>query len=183
MKKETSAGAVLVLNEPPLLNEVKQGAARAEPKYLLLHYTAGHWDFPKGHVEHGESNEKTARREIEEETGIKELKILPEFKETIHYFFKQNKQLYSRTKINEQELSFRNKQKTPSDAQKSASFAIISKEVIFFIAVTKTKDVKLSQEHIGYEWLPYEKAIERITFKNSKDILKKANEFLMRKNP
>ncbi|MBI4141461.1 NUDIX domain-containing protein [Candidatus Woesearchaeota archaeon] len=154
MKKETSAGAVLVLNEPPLLNEVKQGAARAEPKYLLLHYTAGHWDFPKGHVEHGESNEKTARREIEEETGIKELKILPEFKETIHYFFKQNKQLYSRTKINEQELSFRNltnfhlksdkeirdgarelptqasngsyrhKQKTPSDAQKSASFAI-----------------------------------------------------------
>ena len=32
--------------------------------------------------------------------------------------------LYSRTKINERDLSFRNKQKTISDAQKSASFAI-----------------------------------------------------------
>ncbi|MBI4140675.1 diadenosine tetraphosphate hydrolase, partial [Candidatus Woesearchaeota archaeon] len=39
MNKETSAGAVLALNEK-------------EPKYLLLHHSPGHWDFPKGHVEH-----------------------------------------------------------------------------------------------------------------------------------
>ena len=35
----------------------------------------------------------------------------------------KKKKIYSRTKINKQELSFRNKQKTLSDAQKSASFA------------------------------------------------------------
>ena len=36
--------------------------------YLLLHYCEGHWDLPKGHVEAGESEEQTARREISEET-------------------------------------------------------------------------------------------------------------------
>ncbi|MFZ5500518.1 MAG: NUDIX domain-containing protein, partial [Candidatus Micrarchaeota archaeon] len=37
--------------------------------YLLLHYTAGHWDFPKGHVEADESEAETALRELLEETG------------------------------------------------------------------------------------------------------------------
>ena len=55
--------------------------------YLLLHYEEGHWDFPKGHVEKGEKTEQTVRREIEEETGIQTIRLIPEFKETIRYFF------------------------------------------------------------------------------------------------
>ncbi len=54
----------------------------------------------------------------------------------------------------------------------------VFKHVIYFLAETETKEVKLSEEHIGFEWLPYEEAYSRITFKNSKAILKKANEFL-----
>jgi len=38
--------------------------------------------------------------------------------------------------------------------------------------------VKVSFEHIGFKWLPYEEAIEKLTFKNAKDILKKANDYL-----
>ncbi len=53
-----------------------------------------------------------------------------------------------------------------------------SKEVIFFVAKTETNEIKISFEHKGFEWLPYEEAMERLTFKNAKDIFKKAHEFL-----
>ncbi len=55
--------------------------------YLLLHYEEGHWDFPKGHIEKGEKTEQTVHREIEEETGIRSVRLIPNFKETIRYFF------------------------------------------------------------------------------------------------
>lgn len=52
------------------------------------------------------------------------------------------------------------------------------KFITFFLAETKTKDVKISFEHKGYCWLPYKEAVEKSTFKNSKEILKKAEEIL-----
>ncbi len=55
----------------------------------------------------------------------------------------------------------------------------IIKDVIFYLAQAKTQKVRLSEEHKGYVWLPYEKAFELITF--NKEILKDAEEFLRRK--
>lgn len=70
------------------------------PEYLLLHYPKllpknertgkkipGHWDFPKGHMEQGETEVETASRETAEETGITQLTFLENFKETIRYVF------------------------------------------------------------------------------------------------
>ena len=37
---------------------------------LIKHANGGHWSFPKGHVEEGETEVETATREIFEETGI-----------------------------------------------------------------------------------------------------------------
>ena len=37
---------------------------------LIKHANGGHWAFPKGHVENGETEEETALREIMEETGL-----------------------------------------------------------------------------------------------------------------
>lgn len=54
----------------------------------------------------------------------------------------------------------------------------VFKIVTFYLAETKTKEVKISQEHIGYQWLLYEQALEQITFENAKEILKKANNYL-----
>lgn len=54
----------------------------------------------------------------------------------------------------------------------------IFKIVTFFLAETKTKEVKISWEHIGFKWLPYEEALGQVTFKNAKEILKKANDCL-----
>ncbi len=53
-------------------------------QYLLVHMLSGHWSFPKGHVETGETEVDTASREIKEETNL-EVKIIPGFRETITY--------------------------------------------------------------------------------------------------
>jgi len=57
----------------------------------------------------------------------------------------------------------------------------VMKIVTFYLAETKTKDVKISFEHIGYKWLPYKEALKQVAFKNAKEILKKANDFLSEK--
>lgn len=44
----------------------------------------GHWGFPKGHVEAGETEEETAIREVREETGL-EIAICQGFRTTSHY--------------------------------------------------------------------------------------------------
>jgi len=58
---------------------------------------------------------------------------------------------------------------------------IVYKEAIYYLAETKAKEVKISFEHIGFQWLDYKKALEQLTFKNSKEILKKAHKFLCQK--
>src|ERR1035437_5062515 len=79
MPKEKSAGAIIYRREN---NNIY---------YLLLHYPSGHWEFPKGHIEGKESEEETLRREVLEETGIEDIRILLGFKKYIKYFFRQYK--------------------------------------------------------------------------------------------
>lgn len=134
MPREISAGMILFRRTP-------------EPSYLLLHYESGHWDFPKGHIESGEDPEETAKRELQEETGISEIHLLDGYKQALRYFFRQ----------------------------KGIG---IFKVVIFFLAETTQSEVTLSAEHVGFDWLPYDAALARLTFKNSRDLLIKANEHL-----
>jgi len=54
----------------------------------------------------------------------------------------------------------------------------VPKEAVFFIAETKQKQVKLSHEHVGFVWLPYESAKKKLTYKSAKEILQKAEEKL-----
>lgn len=142
MPVERSAGAVIFRKEGKNV------------LYLLLHYPSSakapkeYWDFPKGHIEKGEKIEETIKREVREETGLDDIRLVEDFKEWIKYFFK-----------------FKGKN--------------VFKIVTFLLAETKTKEVKVSFEHLGYEWLSYEKALEKLTFKNAKEILKKANQYLV----
>ena len=43
---------------------------------LLIQDSKGRWTIPKGHIEPGETAKMTARREIEEETGLRNVSIL-----------------------------------------------------------------------------------------------------------
>ena len=54
----------------------------------------------------------------------------------------------------------------------------VHKEVVFFIMEAYTDKVELSFEHIDYAWLDYQHAMEKLTFKNAKDVLQKARDFL-----
>jgi len=47
-----------------------------EGEFFLVQHQAGHWGFPKGHAESGESPEETARRELFEETNLKVVRLL-----------------------------------------------------------------------------------------------------------
>lgn len=76
MPVEKSAGAIVFTRDN---NEIK---------YLLIQYGLGHWGFPRGLIEEGEAIGDAARREIEEETGLKDLEFLPGFKQTVRFFFK-----------------------------------------------------------------------------------------------
>jgi 8-oxo-dGTP pyrophosphatase MutT (NUDIX family) len=51
----------------------------------------------------------------------------------------------------------------------------IFKLVIFYLGETAQSQVTLSDEHIAYDWLPFEAAYARLTFKNSRDLLVKAH--------
>lgn len=51
---------------------------------LIKHTNGGHWFFPKGHVEPGETEAQTALREVREETGL-EVQIDTSFREVVSY--------------------------------------------------------------------------------------------------
>ncbi|NLZ29481.1 MAG: NUDIX domain-containing protein [Methanomicrobiales archaeon] len=54
----------------------------------------------------------------------------------------------------------------------------VYKEVVYYLVEVPDEEVVLSDEHIAYQWLPYEEALEAITFGNSKQVVEKAHERL-----
>jgi 8-oxo-dGTP pyrophosphatase MutT (NUDIX family) len=82
-----------------LRNEISCGALvycieNQDVKFLLLRYSQGHWDFPKGNKEKGETNLETTRREIKEETGISDIVFRDRFEKEITYnYSRQNEKI------------------------------------------------------------------------------------------
>ena len=76
---EKSCGVVLFNGQKVLLLQYAKG--QKEGDWDLQ----GHWDFPKGHVDKGETEVETTTRELEEETGIKNIIFLDNFRKTINY--------------------------------------------------------------------------------------------------
>lgn len=60
------------------------GIVFRKDKYLVIKQSHGHWGFPKGHVQEGETEEQTALREIREETGLN-VEIIEGFSESLFY--------------------------------------------------------------------------------------------------
>ncbi|MGF3072883.1 bis(5'-nucleosyl)-tetraphosphatase [Facklamia sp. P12945] len=133
MKKEKSCGAVIYYKD------------NQDFLFLLIqHENGGHWAFPKGHIEKGETEEETALREIKEETGL-EVELNNQFRETTLFSPKKD----------------------------------VMKEVVYFIAKTNSNKVTRQLEEVSqFIWLPYQEALDKITYSNDKDLLVKAQNFL-----
>lgn len=97
-------------------------------KILLLKNNFG-WDFPKGHVEPGEDTLMAAIREAKEETGI-----IPT-------------QIYTQKAIKYPvwiTIDYDTKEKLPKPRKKM---------IILYVAMSRSRSVKLSSEHLGYDWV------------------------------
>jgi len=97
---DTKLGAVRLIdkNEGKLLKKflkllpnVVAGGGKVfnEKGEILFIFRNGRWDLPKGKAEKKETIEATAIREVEEETGVKGLKITKPL-ETTYHIFKRN---------------------------------------------------------------------------------------------
>ncbi|WP_256686878.1 bis(5'-nucleosyl)-tetraphosphatase [Halococcus qingdaonensis] len=71
----TSAGAILFRD------------TRGRREYLLLKSRPGDWEFPKGGVEGEEELQQTAIREVTEESGISDFRLIDGFRREYNYVF------------------------------------------------------------------------------------------------
>ena len=55
---------------------------------------------------------------------------------------------------------------------------LVHKKVVFFLAETKTEEIEISNEHLGYTWMDYNTAMEKTTFDNAKTVLTRAQMLL-----
>lgn len=144
MPVERSAGIIFFRNTP-------EGR-----KYLLIRSSyhgkdgkINHWDFPKGLLQEKEAGIDAARREALEEAGIKNYRLLPEFKSTVRYFIRRER-----------------------DKKATIKF------VALFLAQAMEDEVTLSWEHDSFEWLSYTKALARVSLKEMKNALGEAERYL-----
>ncbi|MDD2806986.1 MAG: NUDIX domain-containing protein [Patescibacteria group bacterium] len=122
-------------------------------RYLLLHHGGSYWNFPKGRQEAGETEIESALRELHEETGITDIKIVDGFKEEYDYDF-------------DSEIINGVREKK-------------YKTAIFFLGEVASAEITISSEHIDSGWFDYDKALERSFFQQGQNLLKKANQFLL----
>lgn len=116
----------------------------AGKRLFLLLDYGRYWDYPKGHVEAGEDDVAAALRELHEETAIGEVQLLPGFSHEIVYYFR-----------------------TPRGK-------LVRKSVVFFLAFTASTRVRLSEEHVGYEWLNAEDAVARLRYATARRVFRAA---------
>lgn len=117
--------------------------------FLVLQQVQGHWSFPKGHAEEGESKLETAIRELKEETGIDKVELIS----------------------NEVMI-------TDDYTIKKEGKEDIHKTVEFFIGDTSEKNILMQEDEIfDHKWITIDDS-EILTYESSKRILNKANQLV-----
>ena len=79
------------------LIEAAGGIVRNKSGDILFIYRFGRWDLPKGKLEDREKIKDAAIREVKEETGLKEIKILSTLDPTYHTYIEKGKRILKKT--------------------------------------------------------------------------------------
>ena len=114
------------------------------PMFLLIRDSYQNWGFPKGHIEENEAPERAALREVGEETGLTGL-LLHGAVETIDWYFR-----------------FRGR---------------LVHKVCHFYLMQSGSGATCPQREEGItacRWLPFEEAVELISYANARGVLKRA---------
>lgn len=122
-------------------------------KFLLLYHGGNYWNFPKGHIEQTENAYRAAFREVKEETGLPMNALLLQT-----YFRAYERYMFTKHKQR------------------------ILKTVVYFLAETREPRIRVSHEHSGYGWFLYRDALRMLPYKNSREHLKRANDFINQRN-
>ncbi len=128
-------------------------------EFLLMKYRNGHWEFPRGKVEDNETEHETMQREIEEETGISQVRIIKGFRKTMKFSYKAHGQEFIERK-------------------RDKNCIYIHKKAVFYLVEAMDEDVVISHEHQQFQWLMFEDAYNKLTFKNAKTVLTSAHKNL-----
>ncbi len=122
------------------------------PEFLFLNRKEGWLDITKGHIEDKEDKVRAALRETKEESGLDASgSIDPYFSCTIYY------------KI------------------KSAAGEFIKELTVFIAEASATASITLSNEHVGFSWLSYAEAMEKIKRGWQIDMLQCAYQYISRR--
>lgn len=119
--------------------------------FCLVRHAKGHWGFPKGHMEGSEGEKEAALRELAEETGVTDVKLIDDVSFSEQYTFEQG----------------------DAQVQKTNHYFL---GVVGIKVSTTNSDFK--NEIVDCVWLPYVEAKQRITFDESRRLLDKAWEYL-----
>lgn len=82
---ERSAGVILYRHSFDGREYLVIRSSREQAQIAPKKFVQSFWDFPKGKMEYGETGEETAKREVQEETGITEMDFMPGFMEKVQY--------------------------------------------------------------------------------------------------